>query len=72
MSGLNFVLFKGQTNFFFRLFFFVAKLLKATVSFVVSICPSVRPLEELGSHWTNFYEILYLSVSRKYINNLPV
>ena len=40
-----------------------AKLRKATNSFVVSACPSVR-FEQLGSHWKNFHEILsfdYLS-----------
>ena len=32
------------------------------------VCPSVRPHEQLGSQWTDFYEILYLSSFRKYIS----
>jgi len=35
---------------------------KATISFVMSACPSVRPYvctEQLGSHWKDFHEILY-------------
>ena len=32
------------------------KLRKATISFVMSVRPSVR-LEQLGSHWTDFHEI---------------
>jgi len=37
-----------------------AKLRKVTISFVMSVCPPVRPSvrkEQLGSHWTHFYEI---------------
>jgi hypothetical protein len=37
---------------------------KATISFVMSVCPSVG-MELLGSHWMNFHEILDLSVFRK-------
>jgi len=33
-----------------------AKLRKATVSYVMSAHPSVC-MEQLGSHWTDFYEI---------------
>jgi hypothetical protein len=33
-----------------------AKLRKATISFVMSVCPSAR-MEPLGSHWTDFGEI---------------
>ena len=38
----------------------LAKLRKATISFVMSIRLSVRPsfrMEHLGSHWTNFHDI---------------
>jgi len=46
---------------------------KATVSFVMSL--SIRSslrMEQLGSHWTDFYEILYLRIffqnmSRKFV-----
>ena len=38
-----------------------AKLLKATISYVMSVRPSVRlspaRMEQLGSHWTDFDEI---------------
>jgi hypothetical protein len=33
-----------------------AKLLKATVSFFVSVCPFVR-MEQLGSYWTDVLEV---------------
>ena len=46
-----------------------AKLWKATVSFLVSVHPSVH-MEQLGSHWTDFHEIWYLiffkNLSRKF------
>ena len=44
-----------------------AKLQKVTSSFVVFVytlvCPSVR-VEQLASHWTDFYEILYEDFSK--------
>jgi len=33
-----------------------AKSKKATISFVLSVCPSFR-MKQLCSHWTDFYEI---------------
>ena len=48
-----------------------AKLRKATVSFAAYICLSVR-MEQLGSHWTDFYEIWYFSVFRKSVENIQV
>jgi len=33
-----------------------AKLRKATISFVLSVCPSVH-MEQLGSYWADFHEI---------------
>jgi hypothetical protein len=41
-----------------------AKLRKATFSFVMSVRPSDR-MEQLDSHWTDFYEIWNLSVFSK-------
>ena len=41
-----------------------AKLRKAAISFVMSVRPSVR-MEQLDSHWTDFHEILYLSIFGK-------
>jgi len=43
------------------------ELRNATISFVMSVCLSVRlcvPMEQLRSHWTEFHEILYLSFFR--------
>ena len=48
-----------------------AKLPKATVSFVMSACLSVR-MEQLGSHWMYFHEIRHLSIFRKYLEKIPV
>ena len=35
---------------------------EATISLVMFVCLSVR-IEQFGSHWTDFDEIWYLSVS---------
>ena len=40
------------------------KLRKATTSFVVSVCLSIR-MEKLGCHWIEFHEIWYLNIFRK-------
>ena len=51
----------------FRLFFF-AKLRKATISYVMYVCPSVRLfvlMEQLDSHWTDFHEIWILDYVSK-------
>jgi hypothetical protein len=56
-------------SFFWR----VDKTVKSTISFVIlSVCPSVRPHEQLGSHWTNFREIWYLSIFRISFENNQV
>jgi hypothetical protein len=43
---------------------------------LASSCPSVRPsvrMEQLGSHWTDFNDILRLNIFfRKYIDNIEV
>ena len=44
------------------------KLRKTTIGFVMSLRPSVCPsfrMEQIGSHWTDFHEIWYLSIFRK-------
>jgi hypothetical protein len=46
-----------------------AKFPKLTIGFVMSVCPSVR-IEHPGSHYTNFYEILYFSIFRKSVTNI--
>ena len=49
------------------------KLRKATISVVMSVCPSVRPHETTcGSHWTYPYEIFYLSIFRKSAEKIQV
>jgi len=59
----------------YRLLGAFAKLRKATINFViclsVHLCLSVR-IERLGSHCTDFPEILYLSVFRKSVEKIEV
>jgi len=46
----------------------LAKLRKATISFVMNFRLPARPsvcIEQLGSHWTDFHEILYFRNLRK-------
>jgi len=40
------------------------KLRKATISFLMSLRPFVC-MEQLGSHWKDFYEILYINTFLK-------
>jgi len=52
-----------------------AELRKATISFVMSVRPSVRRSarkEQRGSQWTDIDEILYLSNFRKTIQKIQV
>jgi hypothetical protein len=42
-----------------------AKLLQTVIKLFIYVCLSVRPsiwMEQLGSYWTNFYEIWYSSI----------
>jgi transketolase C-terminal domain/subunit len=48
-----------------------AKLRKVTVSFIVSVGLSVY-LEQHGSHWMNFREILYFNIFRKSVDKIQV
>jgi hypothetical protein len=48
-----------------------AKLRKATISFVISVFSSVRE-EQLGSHFTDFHEIWYLRIFRKFVEKIKV
>ena len=43
----------------------LVKLRKASISFIMSVRPSVCPHEQLGSYWMDFHEILYLSILKK-------
>jgi hypothetical protein len=47
------------------------KFRKATISFIMSVRLFVR-MEQLGSHWTDLYEILYLSICEKSIEKIQV
>ena len=48
------------------------KFRKATISFVVSACPSVH-MEELSPHWVHFHEIRQLSTFfRRYVEKIRV
>jgi hypothetical protein len=52
-----------------------AKLRKATISFVMVVCLSIRPfvrMEQLVSHWMDFHEIWYLKIYRKYFEKIQV
>ena len=49
----------------------LVKIRKATVNFVISVCPSVHT-EQLEYHWTDFYEILYMRTSRKSVDKIKV
>ena len=50
-----------------------AKLLEATLSFVcLSVCPTAVCMDQLGSLWTDFREILYLSIFRKSVEKIHV
>lgn len=46
----------------------LAKLGKATISFYLSGCPQ----EQLDSHWTNFYEVLYSGVLIKSVEHIQI
>ena len=48
-----------------------AKFRKAIISFIMSVCPSVR-MEQLGSQWMDFHEVSYLSIFRKYVEKIQV
>ena len=48
----------------------ITKLRKATFSFVMSVRLSVRPsihMEKIGSHWTDFHEVLYWNIFRNFV-----
>jgi len=51
-----------------------AKLRKATISFVMSVCPyvhlSVRM--DLGPQWTDLHEISYFRIFRQFVEKLHI
>jgi len=52
-----------------------ARLRKLTIRFVMpvhlSVCPFI-PMEQVGSHWMDFYEIWYLSIIRKFAETIQI
>jgi hypothetical protein len=48
-----------------------AKLRKATIKFTKPVLPSAR-MEQLGSHWAGFHEILYLRILPKSVEKIQV
>jgi hypothetical protein len=46
-----------------------AKLQKASIGFVMSVCPSIHR-EQLGSYWADFGDILYLSCFENLLRKL--
>jgi len=55
-----------------RVFGAFVKLRKVTINFM-TVCLSVRPsihMEKLGSHWTDFYEILYWHIFRNFVGKI--
>jgi hypothetical protein len=44
---------------------------KATISFDMSVCLSVR-MEQLSSHWMDFYHIWILSILRNSVEKIQV
>jgi hypothetical protein len=49
-----------------------AKFRRVTVSFIMSVCPSVRLHGKLSSHWTDFHEILYLTICQKSVDRIKM
>jgi len=52
-----------------------AKLRKATVSFLMSVCLAIRPsvrMEPLDPNWTDFHEIYYMNIFRKSVEKSQV
>ena len=60
------VLNRGRSKSVFRHFRKIAKR-----DYWLHVCPSVR-MEHLGSHWTDFHEILYLSIFRESVEKIQV
>jgi len=58
----------GTCLFVFEICFGIfAKLQKVTIGFVMFVC-----MEQLGSKWIDFYEILYLVIFKKSDENIQV
>jgi predicted glycosyl hydrolase (DUF1957 family) len=49
-----------------------AKLRKATISFVLLVCRSVRCMEQLDSEWVNVREIRYFSIFQRSVEQIQV
>jgi len=49
----------------------LAKLWQVTLSFIMFVSPSIC-MEQLGCHWTDFREILYLSIFLNTLEKIQV
>jgi hypothetical protein len=50
----------------------VVKVRKATISYVTSVRPPARPMKQLGSHWADCNEILYMTIFQKSVEKIQV
>jgi hypothetical protein len=57
-----------ESSFFFRR---VSKLATKTIYFIMSVRPS-GPMEQLGSHWTEFHEIPYFTILPKSVEKIQL
>ena len=62
---------KEQLERFYQFLGAFAKWQKATINFIMSAHLSVR-IEQLGFLWTDFHEILYLSIFGKSVDKIQV
>jgi hypothetical protein len=45
---------------------------EANISVVMAVRLSIRPHNQLGSHWTDFHKIRYLSIFQNYVWKIQV
>jgi hypothetical protein len=67
-AGLFFIASRQTLDSPLLFLFYLARSQNFEKRLLASSCPSFRlsvRREQLGSHWTDFYEILYLSIIRK-------
>jgi hypothetical protein len=58
-------------KFFMIIFRHVRKTTKKAIIIVMSVRPSAR-MEQLGPHWTEFHEMWYLIIFRKYVEKIQI
>jgi hypothetical protein len=67
--GETLVLWSPCSAFYF--FGVFVQLWKTTISFIISVCPSVG-MEKFGFHWAHFGEVWYLIIFRKSVEKIRV